>query len=75
MKLFSFKFEIGEQVKCFDSSKYIDDIKTPPIITMRNATVMARRFIVHYGKWAAFYDVRFDDRLSTNHFESSLRKI
>lgn len=70
------KHKIVFRVKVFDSSRYIDDIKTPLNITMRNASIIDYR----RKDTQDLIDVVFDKdvlgppRISTNHFLRFLRR-
>ncbi|MEK0337725.1 MAG: hypothetical protein QQN41_09870 [Nitrosopumilus sp.] len=68
----------GDRVLVFDSSKYINDEKTPMSVTMCPATIVCRYGEINiHGKYPDLCDVKFDDRelVSHGHFTNSIKKI
>ena len=60
------KLSVGDRVRVFDPTLYVDDESTPPSVTMRPATVVGVRSEPGYPE---LYDVNFDHRgLSRGHF-------
>ena len=72
----------GDRVKAFDSRRFIDDVTTPPSVTMRPATVVCRygRITRHWTdegkeyKYPDLVDICFDGDLldSHGHFTNSV---
>ena len=54
----------GDRVLAFDNRLYRDDVSTPPSVTVRPATVLARYGTKseRFGRYPDLVDLRFDHR-------------
>ena len=68
------RFKIGDRVKVFDHTLYINDVITPPDVTFKDATIVA---IGDVGNLGETVDVVFDynRKLSKAHFTCFIERL
>jgi len=67
------RFKIGDRVKVFDYRLYVNDTKTPPSITFKEATVVNIENCGGFNTIDVIFD--HDQYLSKGHFTSFVERI